>query len=245
MRSYHSLRFRPFEGLDDIRLFPDTDKPSKPKTPTAIDREKSESPHCGDIELFRRAMAGVEPLKEKIEREEAGKKQGLLNSINRHGDEQDVVDSLRDLVGKGSGFAVEQTPEYMAGTLYHEQGNVIERLHGGEFAVQAYIDLHGLTRLKAAEALESFFARSIERGIRMILIIHGRGKSSPVKPVLKTMVREWLTKGPFRAWIIAYSSARLCDGGAGATYVLLRHRRLTKSGKRRRGSIKKEVTLWK
>jgi DNA-nicking Smr family endonuclease len=30
-----------------------------------------------------------------------------------------------------------------------------------------------------------------------------------------------------RKWVIAFSSARSCDGGAGATYVLLRQRPLT------------------
>jgi hypothetical protein len=35
-------------------------------------------------------------------------------------------------------------------------------------------------------------------------------------------VVRWLTRGPWRKWIIAYSSARSCDGGTGATYVLLR-----------------------
>jgi DNA-nicking Smr family endonuclease len=66
------------------------------------------------------------------------------------------------------------------------------------------------------------------RGKTGILITHGRGLSSPLEPVLKRKVVEWLTHGPWRKWVIAYSSARICDGGAGATYVLLRQRPISK-----------------
>jgi len=45
---------------------------------------------------------------------------------------------------------------------------------------------------------------------------------------LKTNLYRWLTCGPWRKWVLAFTSARLCDGGAGATYVLLRQRPLTK-----------------
>jgi DNA-nicking Smr family endonuclease len=41
-------------------------------------------------------------------------------------------------------------------------------------------------------------------------------------------VEEWLTRGPWRKWVVAYSSARIYDGGAGATYVLLRERPVSK-----------------
>ncbi|MGB9761249.1 MAG: Smr/MutS family protein [Caldimicrobium thiodismutans] len=58
--------------------------------------------------------------------------------------------------------------------------------------------------------------------------MHGRGLSSKGKPVLKEKVREWLEKGPYRKYILAYASAKPCDGGPGATYVLLTQRPLKK-----------------
>jgi DNA-nicking Smr family endonuclease len=45
---------------------------------------------------------------------------------------------------------------------------------------------------------------------------------------LKTQVIGWLSRGPWRKWVMAYASARSCDGGTGATYVLLRSRPLTR-----------------
>ncbi|MDP6394410.1 MAG: Smr/MutS family protein [Desulfobacterales bacterium] len=56
----------------------------------------------------------------------------------------------------------------------------------------------------------------------------GCGLSFASKPILKTKVFQWLASEPWRKWVIAFSSARLCDGGAGAAYVLLRQRPVTK-----------------
>jgi DNA-nicking Smr family endonuclease len=50
---------------------------------------------------------------------------------------------------------------------------------------------------------------------------------------LKTRVIEWLTRGPWRKWVAAYASARLHDGGTGATYVLLRARPVTNRVKKK------------
>ncbi|MGD0625276.1 MAG: Smr/MutS family protein, partial [Thermodesulfobacteriota bacterium] len=80
--------------------------------------------------------------------------------------------------------------------------------------------------------LQRFLKWAVMTGKRGVLIIHGRGLSSPQEPVLKEKVIEWLTRGPWRKWVIAYASARLCDGGAGATYVLLRRRPVSKRLKR-------------
>jgi DNA-nicking Smr family endonuclease len=78
------------------------------------------------------------------------------------------------------------------------------------------------------EALEGFLGEAIASGKRAVLVVHGRGLSSPGKPILKAKVLEWLIYGPWRKWVIAFASARPCDGGAGATYVLLRRRPSTR-----------------
>ena len=46
--------------------------------------------------------------------------------------------------------------------------------------------------------------------------------------MLKGKVFDWLTRGSLRAYVMALASARACDGGAGATYVLLRRRPIGK-----------------
>ena len=110
------------------------------------------------------------------------------------------------------------------------------RLHAGEFSIQGYIDLHGLTAEEARSAFDGFLSDAITAGKRAVLIIHGRGLSSPHQPVLKTKVREWLSSCHWRKRILAFSSARSVDGGTGATYVLLRERPFTRG---RHGSRRK------
>jgi DNA-nicking Smr family endonuclease len=110
---------------------------------------------------------------------------------------------------------------------------VARRLHRGDYSIQARVDLHGLNAMDAKEVFENFLKWAVITDKRGVLVIHGRGLSSPSEPVLKKKVLEWLTRGPWRKWVIAYSSARSCDGGAGATYVLLRTRPVSKRLKRR------------
>ena len=115
----------------------------------------------------------------------------------------------------------------MEGIGYNVKPEIAERLHRGDFALDAHLDLHGFNVEKAKEVFDSFLKRAIRTGKKAVLIVHGRGLSSPEEPVLKTKVREWLSRRSWRKWVVAFTSARPCDGGAGATYVLLRERPYT------------------
>jgi DNA-nicking Smr family endonuclease len=111
---------------------------------------------------------------------------------------------------------------------------IAHRLHRGDFSIQAHVDLHGLNVEAARETFDKFMQKNIAAGKNAGLVIHGRGLSSPVGPVLKSKVYQWLTSSPWHKWVVAFTSARLCDGGAGATYVLFRQRPLTKRYRKKR-----------
>jgi hypothetical protein len=51
---------------------------------------------------------------------------------------------------------------------------------------------------------------------------------------LKTKVAEWLCRNRWRKWVVAFTSARMCDGGSGASYILLRRRPLSRRTRRDR-----------
>jgi DNA-nicking Smr family endonuclease len=153
-------------------------------------------------------------------------------------DDVEILKKLTNLVKYGEGFNVSDTPEYIEGTGYHVHPSVAKRLHQGDYSIQAYVDLHGLIVDDAKEVFDKFLKWAVTTGKRGVLIVHGRGLSSPSEPVLKKKVIEWLTHGLWRKWIIAYSSARICDGGAGATYVLLRPRPVSKRLKIKKRNIK-------
>ena len=179
-----------------------------------------------DQRLFEKAMADVTPLKNRAQiPPETFSRRPALPPI---ADYDGSLAALRELVRTGRGYRVADTPEYIEGTGYQVPAEIARQLHRGTFSIQAHIDLHGMTVAMAREAVDNFLRDAVQRGYGAVLIVHGRGLSSPAEPVLKTKVVQWLTRGPWRKWTMAYASARLCDGGAGATYVLLRTTPLTK-----------------
>jgi DNA-nicking Smr family endonuclease len=186
-----------------------------------------------DDALFNAAMADVLPLdKNNIFEFETGNCFGQC--INQIDTADETLLALDNLVLHGKGFDVESTSEYIEGSGPDICREVVKRLHQGKFSIQGFIDLHGLTAAEAQEEFESFLKESVATGKRGVLVVHGRGLSSPNEPVLKTRVYHWLTRGPWRKWIMAFSSARSCDGGAGATYVLLRKSPVTKRRRKKK-----------
>ncbi len=238
--------FRPFKDLKTL-LESKSSKPVRPSTnnpnqaPPETQHKKGcvpkpddniESDPAEEKELFLAAMADVKPIYRGDRIEQTA---GYVPQIGPDNDtEYETLLKLQDLVKFGKGFVVSDTPEYIEGTGYNVNSKIAKRLHRGDFSIQAHIDLHGLCVEDAQNTFEKFVKKSITSGKRAVLIVHGRGLSSPNKPVLKTKVVEWLTIGPWRKWVIAFSSARSCDGGAGATYVLLRQRPVTSAQRKRK-----------
>jgi DNA-nicking Smr family endonuclease len=98
--------------------------------------------------------------------------------------------------------------------------DVIRKLRRGGWSIQGEIDLHGLRREEAREALAAFLKDAGRRGWRCVRIVHGKGLGSPGKtPVLKGRVHGWLAQ---KNDVLAFVQARADEGGAGAVVVLLR-----------------------
>lgn len=97
---------------------------------------------------------------------------------------------------------------------------ILKKLRHGHWAVQACVDLHGMTRDEARNALGAFLATAKSRGYRCVRIIHGKGLGSKNRePVLKAKIKTWLARYED---VLAYCQAPDRDGGAGATLMLLR-----------------------
>ena len=97
--------------------------------------------------------------------------------------------------------------------------DVVARLRRGHWAIQAELDLHGMTRDAARAALAAFVREAARQGRRCLRVVHGKGRGSPGgQPVLKSTVPRWLAQS---APVIAFAQARASDGGAGALLVLL------------------------
>jgi len=175
-----------------------------------------------DVRLFREAVRDVKPLAAgssgvPVDEARAAKRRtpeatARFSRADRHAVLQE---SLKGDAGD---------PELAGGDelVYHRAGvqlSVLKKLRRGQYRVQAEIDLHGLTAVEAKQVLRDFLAGALERRLRCVRIIHGKGlRSGHRGPVLKGVVSSVLRRvGP----VVAYVSARQVDGGTGAVYVLL------------------------
>ena len=97
--------------------------------------------------------------------------------------------------------------------------DVTRKLRRGDWSIQRQLDLHGLRRDDAREALGQFIREAHKQGIRCVRVVHGKGLGSPGKmPVLKSRVQSWLVQ---KNEVLAFVQAKPADGGAGALVVLL------------------------
>lgn len=97
--------------------------------------------------------------------------------------------------------------------------DVTRKLRRGDWSIQRQLDLHGLRRDDAREALSNFIREAYKHGIRCVRVVHGKGLGSPGKaPILKSRVHSWLVQ---KKEVLAFVQAKPADGGAGALVVLL------------------------
>jgi DNA-nicking Smr family endonuclease len=110
-------------------------------------------------------------------------------------------------------------------------GNTRQRLKRGAKEPEARMDLHGLTQEAAHRALLAFLRRSHKAGLRLSLVITGKGNpknedssswTMRERGVLKEMVPRWLNEPAFAPLIAGTQTAHVRHGGGGALYVYLR-----------------------
>lgn len=174
-----------------------------------------EPPGDDDRDAFRRAVAGVRPLPRRPRAATAPRPRPRARFARAEHE---------DLLRESPALAVDPAAVDRGDELtYSRPGvppDVLRRLRRGQFAVEAEIDLHGLRREAAHEALRQFLNDSVRHHLHCVRVIHGKGlRSGPAGPVLKHVVNDWLRRFDN---VTAFASARPVDGGTGAAYVLLR-----------------------
>jgi len=180
-------------------------------------RQEAERRVHAERTLFVRAAGAVQPIR-RHGRVELAPDQPAPLPVQQQLDEQRV---LREAI----------SDEFDAATLldiddalsFRRPGvgpDVTRKLRRGEWSLQGEIDLHGLRREDAREALAGFIREAHRRGWRCVRVVHGKGLGSPGKtPVLKGKVQSWLIQ---KNEVMAFVQARAAEGGAGALVVLLK-----------------------
>ncbi len=173
-----------------------------------------------DVALFLEAAAGAAPLRAGPIRVVSQPKARLPDP---NAEDCEVTAELGALVRGEIPFRLEDTFEFLEGAVADLDKRTRLRLRRGEYSVQAHVDLHGLRRDEAHAEVDRFVREQHRLARRCVLIIHGRGLNSKDRgPVLKEQIGRWLSRGASGKLVLAFCSARPCDGGAGAVYVLLR-----------------------
>lgn len=99
------------------------------------------------------------------------------------------------------------------------------KLSRGRSEIEARLDLHGMTQMRAHRALSGFLHRAHHDGLTFVLVITGKGRSGGESGVLRRQVPEWLSLPEFRAFVVGFEEAGIGHGGEGALYVRIRRAR--------------------
>jgi DNA-nicking Smr family endonuclease len=217
---------RPFRKLS--RLLDEEPRRTAPEPPApAATLPDDDESQCSDEELFRRAMADVSPSPDRWRTHVPPTP--ATNGRKITDPDAEVLAELSELVTGSGPFDISHTTEFIEGAVLGLDPRVVRRLREGQFAYQSHLDLHGMTAQEARVVVDRFLNDAHRNGQRCVLIVHGRGHNSKDQvPVLKNRLSTWLARGSWARLVLAFTSARPCDGGTGALYVLLRRDRKAK-----------------
>ena len=183
---------------------------------SAMKKARTSSIKPADRELFRQAVADARPLRQpdKVPREvEAPPPYPVQSHLDEHAA---LAESLASAWSAQDWLDSGDEPNFLRAGIPRQ---ALRKLRSGAWVIQDQLDLHGLDRHEAREALAAFLAACRKRGLRCVRVIHGKGLGSINRePVLKVKVKHWLAQ---REEVLAYCQARPVDGGSGALLVLL------------------------
>jgi len=112
-----------------------------------------------------------------------------------------------------------------------------QNLMRGNVEIDARLDLHGMTQSAAREVLKGFLVQAHQSGLRLVLVITGKGQSpyghhtlhsrdhisTPERTgILRNAIADWLNDEDFRRFVIGFQPAHPKHGGGGAFYIRLR-----------------------
>ena len=166
-----------------------------------------------DRALFRNEAGPVRPLRHN--QHEALPPRPAPIARQRELDEQLVLQELLEFSPSALDVDCGEELRYSVTGISSKQLNKLRR---GRYAVEAELDLHGLSMDHAIRALREFFNHCQRSQYRCVRIIHGKGLGSRLgRPVIKPLVNQWLQR---RADVLAFVSAPANVGGTGAVVVL-------------------------
>ncbi len=206
-------------GLKQLKAKMAEQTSAKKTRPAPVVKKAPPAREDDDSSVFLRAMMGTQRLEPKTRRVAPTPRVAKPPPT----DDALALAELEELVSGSKAFEVFESEEMHTGVAPGVNHQLLDRLQKGHFAYHQHLDLHGRSRDAAHTAVVRFVAEARRAGERCVLIITGRGKSSPGGlSVLREALPRWLCRTPAKAHVLAFCTARAVDGGPGAYYVLLR-----------------------
>jgi DNA-nicking Smr family endonuclease len=202
-----------------IRLQPEEKPKSKPAPPMPARLESRQQAEDPD-QVFADAMEGVARIHWRQDPAPSAMTPSQPVFADPEGEDERL---FHEAVGADLTPPILDHPEYIEGWVGVAGQRFLPNLRTGVYSIQGSIDLHGLSRIEAREAVEAFIIRMSRERSCCVKIVHGRGiNSASDRAILKEHLPRWLATRRMSHHVVAYASAPYTDGGVGAICVLLR-----------------------
>ncbi len=179
-----------------------------------------------DVDLFQAAMADVKPLKGGKRGRKRPAVRTMPGVIPRPKTEGSLPSPERSLASLG--MTAGRAAMTRSQTSLSFDRDVDRALSKGRRAIEAKLDLHGMTLAAAERAVTRFIADASEQNKRVVLIVTGKGLRLEGGRVFGGRIRAeftgWLERPETRGRVAGVRPAHPRHGGSGAFYVLLRRR---------------------
>ncbi|OGR28255.1 MAG: hypothetical protein A2X79_06905 [Desulfuromonadaceae bacterium GWB2_53_15] len=217
-QEFHATPFSALKGVAVSLPQPLLTEPVQAPPPPAIDED--------DTDLFLQAMGSVIQLDGSHKQPKPstpGRKPERTPAVapRREKVEQAEIEVFSQAIGQlklDVAFA-DKFPE--DDELKPLGANRLRQLKKGIIRLDRQLDLHGLTREEALEALPRFLRNARVHGEKAVLVITGKGNNSPAEPVLQQAVAAWLREAG-KDMVAEFDSAPREMGGSGAFVVFLK-----------------------
>lgn len=178
-----------------------------------------------DIALFRAHMAGVKPLANsgRIDTPKA-KPQVRANTPSLSAEQNQKPQTAAIPYLTQELYQTTESDAHLSFCRAPCDRRIFKQLQQGKLPIRRCLDLHGMQRAEASEALAHCIltlaaSTQYDERLRCARIIHGKGGKMGEAPVMKSFMNVWL---PEFSEVMAFCSALPKDGGTGALYVLVK-----------------------
>jgi len=216
-----AAKHRPLRDLKDLKTVkPEIETHSRLEQERIAARLAAAAKAKAEKELFSRAIGPVKALPAKHRPGHKASLKVAPPAPIAAQQQRDELAVMREALSDE--FDVESLLDTDEALSFRRPGmgpDVVRKLRRGGWRIQGQLDLHGLRREDARQALGQFIKTAHGAGWRCVRVVHGKGLGSPGKaPVLKGRVQSWLIQ---KQEVLAFVQARPAEGGAGALVVLL------------------------